>query len=392
MNFSGSVEKATGATSGIVYFIKNGSTITIRPNPTANSIWNYQTSGTTPSGQISFYQAFLHEIGHLVSLQHVNGTQDLMYYTASANSPIKTITSTSAPVIGAQTTVDISKNINWPAPMGKIGNYISNVATPIIISNTGSFNLCNGSSITLSVQNTSGVTKWQWSDNSTNSTLPVSAPNDYFVRTVRNGCYKTSNPVTIEPGNLSATFTVSPPCDNINNGYIFTNVTGNNPPFSYEWTGSNISPRTTANLTGISSGNYKLVLTDSKGCSEVYTKLVPKPDILEGELSSNSDVPEALEEYVVINVTGGVGPYSYNWQSERTCPCSLTNAHSDRIPNINCSYSVTVTDQCNESFVRSGSSNNGFSPRPVTVSITEDNESNSYIASASGGALLYSYH
>ena len=98
-----------------------------------NSIpWDYRTSGTVSSGTASFYETFMHEIGHFLNLQHVNNSSDLLYYTVGTT--VTNLTPTSIPVVGATTTVTASKNITWTtinigtlgtlgAPCGGVGFY-----------------------------------------------------------------------------------------------------------------------------------------------------------------------------------------------------------------------------------------------------------------------------
>jgi len=101
----------------------NGSHIYIKDNP--QFPWAYQTSGTVYQNTISFYEGILHEIGHVLNIEHVNNLGDLMYYgqEVSQNRTITDLISTSKPVVGAGTTVATSKNIGWtyPISIGTLG-------------------------------------------------------------------------------------------------------------------------------------------------------------------------------------------------------------------------------------------------------------------------------
>ena len=51
-------------------------------------------------------------------------------------------------------------------------------------------------------------------------------------------------------------------------GAINATVTGGTPPYQYQWAGTN---QTTANITGLSTGNYYLHVTDAVGCMQYHS-------------------------------------------------------------------------------------------------------------------------
>lgn len=81
-----------------------------------NSPWDYRTSGTVPSGYGSFYNAFLHELGHVLGLDHVVDPNALMYYSIDINNsqPIIELPSTGGmPLTAVNRIYTDSRNINW---------------------------------------------------------------------------------------------------------------------------------------------------------------------------------------------------------------------------------------------------------------------------------------
>ena len=112
-------------TAGSSKFLRAyGSHIYIKDVPKDNSAypWVYYTSGTVFANNYSFYNVILHELGHILNLNHVNDKNDLMYYTLSvANSySVTNLTSTSKPVVGAKNIVEASKNMTWAIPGSSI--------------------------------------------------------------------------------------------------------------------------------------------------------------------------------------------------------------------------------------------------------------------------------
>jgi len=75
-----------------------GSTTTIMINTDAP--WDYITIAGYTTG-VSFYQAFLHELGHILQLGHVIDNSELMYYKLSAGHTIINLTSSHQAVIAA---------------------------------------------------------------------------------------------------------------------------------------------------------------------------------------------------------------------------------------------------------------------------------------------------
>lgn len=95
-------------TGGSQKFYMTNSSIQIRDSHP----WHYPL--TNPgSQQFSFYQAFLHEIGHALLLQHVNNPTDLMYYEIKTGDPIIDIYAGAPYVQAAAEMVAWSKSIVW---------------------------------------------------------------------------------------------------------------------------------------------------------------------------------------------------------------------------------------------------------------------------------------
>lgn len=92
----------------------NGTFMTINTQPSHLS-WNYKISGTLFGDSVSFYQAFMHELGHVLLLNHVNKSSDLMYYSITSNAPIIQVTSTDTVVLAVKENISASQSstIKW---------------------------------------------------------------------------------------------------------------------------------------------------------------------------------------------------------------------------------------------------------------------------------------
>jgi len=99
-----------------ILYRTRGSHISIRHQLPSPYSWSYLTSGTTGSNEFSFYEFFMHELGHILLLGHVNDPSDLMHYGSTQNSPIINLTSSSTPVYAVGQNIAASHAISWTSP------------------------------------------------------------------------------------------------------------------------------------------------------------------------------------------------------------------------------------------------------------------------------------
>lgn len=127
-------------------------------------------------------------------------------------------------------------------------------------------------------------------------------------------------------------------CINTQSGEISLGITGGTPPYSILWSNGSTSEI----LTGITSGQYAVIIKDASGCSINQSFEIKRPPALSivGFRSTNVQCsPRSIEERVQITVTGGVAPYTIQW--------SGGNISSDGKTMITDSpglYEVMVTD------------------------------------------------
>ena len=96
-----------------------------------------------------------------------------------------------------------------------------------------------------------------------------------LVLTDINGCTTTVKDTLTQPDSLHIAFTkVDGLCSTGNKGSVNTTVTGGVAPYSYSWSNT----EATANVANLVSGNYKLVVTDAKGCKDSITVFIDEED------------------------------------------------------------------------------------------------------------------
>ncbi|MBU0764751.1 MAG: T9SS type A sorting domain-containing protein, partial [Bacteroidetes bacterium] len=147
------------------------------------------------------------------------------------------------------------------------------------------------------------------------------------------GCIDTAVAVVTQPAALGVTIAKTDASCNQNNGSATTNVTGGVSPYQYNWnTGA-----TSATLDGLGAGYYSVTITDANGCESASSASInndgaPVADLLQTDISCHG----AADGEVSVNVTGGITPYSYSWNSGCTdVACNVSAAGT---------YIVTVTD------------------------------------------------
>lgn len=198
--------------------------------------------------------------------------------------------------------------------------------------------LCPGTTLQLSA---GGGFQYEWPGQfSLTDTLTVSAAGTYTVIvTDTNGCKDTARTVIDAVSPMQVQFFVQPPsCHNSLNGLTSVVVQGGRSPYTYSW---NTSPvQTTPMLTGLNQGTYTVTVTDAAGC--VATRSVGITPPLPLTLLAASDPvpcnPTGTAGTAWVQVSGGTGPYYYNWA---TSPAQTT---ATAVGLSAGTYSVSVTD------------------------------------------------
>ncbi len=134
------------------------------------------------------------------------------------------------------------------------------------------------------------------------------------------------NSILISPAMVDLEKLVDVSCNGGSDGFIMLDVFGTAPPFTFMWSNGS----TTQNIFNISAGNYTVTVTDANGNSTIETYIVNEPPLLTAMINQSM-----LD--LIVNVNGGVPPYSYTWNTGDTLP-TLT-------PLINGNYTCVVSDK-----------------------------------------------
>ena len=153
-----------------------------------------------------------------------------------------------------------------------------------------------------------------WSNGATTKNISNLAAGNYTLETTNpsNNCHLSFTHTITQPAILDATFITvkSPTCGN-SDGAISATVSGGTAPYTYAWTGTNVTSNT---VSGLPVGSYTLTITDDNGCNIVKTTSLS---------NANSPVVTAVispvscfglsDGSIDITVNGGTSPYTYTW-------------------------------------------------------------------------------
>ena len=252
--------------------------------------------------------------------------------------------------------------------------------------------LCNGGSTGSATINTTGGTapiSYLWSTSQNTATIAGLIAGSYqAVVTDANGCSTNVTATVLEPTVILLQAVAKPVlCNGDSNGEITLSTNGGTPNYTYSWS----NRQTTANLTGISAGNYCVTVADAHNCQATtcINVATPQPVVITNTSVQNVTCFNADNGTIRVNVTGGLPNYTYNWSV-------LPSTNSNTLTGLKSgSYSLNVLDangcKANQNFTIT-------SPEPIQMTynstnlVCYGNESGSInINQVSGGTTPYKF-
>lgn len=161
------------------------------------------------------------------------------------------------------------------------------------------------------------------------------------------------------PPTINATVTAIS-CPGENDGSIVLDVSGVGPTYNYQWSINGLGNANTA--SGLSAGDVTVTVTDNgTGLQTIETITVPSPAPLDISFNvTDASCSDGADGSINLAVTGGTGPYAYNWSPSGT----NTSQNNGLAPG---DYFVTVTDA--NGCTATGGPYTVGSPSPISISV-----------------------
>ncbi len=174
-----------------------------------------------------------------------------------------------------------------------------------------------------------------------------------------NGCTATTTVTITQPAiALSAsTSGTAALCSGGGTGTATVNVIGGTPTYSYLWSPSG---GTGSTASGLTAGNYNVLVTDFNGCQTNASYTVTQPSAITGTLALTHPSCGLTNGAITSMISGGTSPYTYLWT-----PGAISTPNISGVGAGN--YSVVVTDNLGCTFTLSATLTNIAGP---TVSIS----------------------
>ncbi len=200
-----------------------------------------------------------------------------------------------------------------------------------------------------------------------------------YIVTDANGCKDTVN-ITIPytpSSSLSLALTWNNPlCHGEATGDVSTSVSGGITPYTYSWT----TGATTANITSVSAGSYRVIVTDGVGNTVRDSVTLIAPSQLTGSATYGTITSNGGTTTVVVTGAGGTTPYS----GTGTFTNQGVGPHTYTITDSNsCTYDVVI--------------NIPLTPIPISMSFASSNplcnggSNGTIVSTISGGVPPFTY-
>lgn len=172
-------------------------------------------------------------------------------------------------------------------------------------------------------------------------------------------------------------------CNGNSDGAVNITVSGGTSPYTFEWSNGG----TQEDLSNLVAGPYEVEVTDTNGCKAIESIMVNEPGALNLLVSQTSASCGVSDGSAVVNISGGISPYTYLWNDLGT---QTTDSATGLPAGI---YTVLVTDSsgCLDS-AEAAISNTGAALITIdSISHAGCGGSGSVFISVSGGTQPYTY-
>ncbi len=129
-----------------------------------------------------------------------------------------------------------------------------------------------------------------------------------------NGCISKDTVVIYEPLQLKVDLSKSDvSCAGMANGSATATISGGTQPYDFKWEGNPSNLNTVKNL---SAGLATFFVKDANNCRDTFSIIVTQPPALNlGFSITDESCKGKLDGEIIVNISGGTSPYTYNWNN-----------------------------------------------------------------------------
>ncbi len=194
----------------------------------------------------------------------------------------------------------------------------------------------NDGTASVSVSGGVGPYSIAWETGSTQSAISGLAGGSYEVAITDGvGCRVIQTFIIDEPTELSGYIIANDAGCGEASGSAEAVIAGGTGNYLYRW-GDSFVDQTSA--FGLAEGNYSVVVRDEQGCELTLNYSIAVPQPMEVQFETESPCPDVAEGRMSLSVSGGTGPYSYEWD---IAP-GVNSSSQEGLPGG--TYAVTITD------------------------------------------------
>lgn len=245
------------------------------------------------------------------------------------------------------------------------------------ITNVNCFGYTDGS---INVNVTGGITPYTylWSHGPTTEDVNNLAAGNYSLTVTDNTGRTATQTFTVgSPSQLNTSHNVQaqPTCVGSANGAVTLNISGGTPGYTLDWNEDQFDGQTAP--SDMPAGNYEIIVSDSKGCSIMYTFSLSVPatgqNPVTGNTITNANCGSAVGAVTI--TTNGQAGLQFSWSTG-----AQTQNISGLVPGT---YGLTVTTSTGCTFT----SSYNVQPPTTPVQITLDNKTHVVCADKPTGAI-----
>jgi uncharacterized repeat protein (TIGR01451 family) len=213
------------------------------------------------------------------------------------------------------------------------------VSTPINVTYNVSPSSCTSSTGGATLTATGGASPYSviwytFPSNTTGTSISAKPSGNYsFKVTDANGCIRTGAAFIPQTGTISAVLSNYAVVCPATTGSVVANVSGSNPPYTYQWSNG----ATTSVITGVALGSYNCTITSAIGCKVYKSGSLSQVSPVNVGLNTNfTSCLYSTNGSIIAQATGGTSPYTYQWSNGPTTPANTGLGVGN--------YVVTATD------------------------------------------------